>query len=204
MTEASRKARPPLRGSKVRRGVWGGGAHSLHDDGPDRNDFKADYGRANRIQFDRDITRARRGPIRVAAIDLLVDYHRRRAFWDATRAGAADPMPVELAGLVYLDVKRSRANDIKDELEGAGGPWPWFRDRALEGIRSGKIAQGHATARCRYADRFFVLLGGGAGRLEDADWVLRGGRSVVEIGSDSAREGLSEAEIEALEYRYCR
>jgi hypothetical protein len=145
-----------------------------------------------------ELFKIQRLPISDPAKDLLYDFLRRKAFWEGVKNHR---VPVEFAGLTYLNVKLRQTQKRLAELEDAGGPLRWFQHKAFEGFRAGKIAQGKATAWCPIADLFFASLVGGEERMKE----IRA-RSPGKIDTWSKKESETTAalEREALEYTICK
>jgi hypothetical protein len=121
-------------------------------------------------------------PLTRHAIDLLGDFLLRDPFW---RAVEDLHLSVEKAGQVILKVQKSQAAKVYRELEAYEGshgrpPLAWFRARALDGIKGGKIGRGRDTQPSRLADSFFLALGGGPDYARNLkDWI--GVRSELDV-----------------------
>jgi hypothetical protein len=94
-------------------------------------------------------------PISKAAIDLLGDYLRRRAFEEAINDGA----PVDFAGRALLGLSRTQTFNIQKSMP--DGAYAWFEREHAFLLARGKIGQGRATERCQLADHFYIELSGG-------------------------------------------
>jgi hypothetical protein len=122
----------------------------------------------------------------------LAEACRRYAFMVACNAR----VPVEWAGNELLKVGKVRAFEIRRELKAVDDdPAEWFRRRAMEYMKSGKIARGRDTARSPLADAFFCLLVGGSIRKLR----IRAGRQTTAKLAD-LNAGLDEYEVEANKY----
>lgn len=126
-------------------------------------------------------------PISKSAIDLLEDYHRRRAFEEAIDAGA----PVEFAGRALLRVNRTQAFNIQKSMP--DGAYAWFEMEFAFRLARGKIAEGRATERCPLADHFYIELSGGI-RVWNSLRLTGGGRRKIMV-----KEELTEMDISLRE-----
>ena len=94
-------------------------------------------------------------PISAKAMEILAEYHRRRAFWDAFNERDAT---VEFAGKAFLGLARRRTYKVKEEMpdgdtSGSCSNSPSTLPRRNE--------PGGATEQSRDADHFFTELAGG-------------------------------------------
>lgn len=141
-----------------------------------------------------------RRPISEAAKDLLGEYLRRQAFWWAVEQFGCPP---GFAGAALLGgVSKRRVQQVLAELDEAGGPYRWFVLRAIEGLKSGKIARGRATAFCAIADQFFNCLAGGEEVIEELQARAFGGVTSGQVVGEY--EGVVGIGLEVLEYSMCK
>jgi hypothetical protein len=94
---------------------------------------------------------------------LLGQFLKMRTFWEAAYL---DGFPVPFAGLHALGVKARRSEVLYDELVKAGGPYRWFRRKAMEAIEQGRVGRGRATCGDPVSEQFFTALAGGRERRD--------------------------------------
>jgi hypothetical protein len=112
----------------------------------DRNRYYVDHGR----QFPAK-------PIAPAALKLLGEFHRRRAFEEAVRNGA----PIEFAGKVLLKVAKTRAHKIHNEM--SDGAHAWFVGEFIKKLGNHSIGYAREVERSGEADNFYIELSGSIG-----------------------------------------
>jgi hypothetical protein len=95
--------------------------------------------------------------ITTSAEALLELYYRLNTFLRATEENA----PVEWAAERILGLGRPRAYALLREIDECGDLEAWFRQKALDGMRRGRIRRGRETQSSPIADAFFVALAGG-------------------------------------------
>jgi hypothetical protein len=105
-------------------------------------------------------------PLTSHARDLLAEYLRRKAFWQAIEDG----VPIQLAGKAHLPhLKPRRFYEIANEFD--AHTWlgrsatkvaqAWLIERTVEGMNTRRIGLGRETCRDPIADLFYTSLAGG-------------------------------------------
>lgn len=137
------------------------------------------------------------GPITPAGVRMVEEFLRRSAFLDAIGWG----MTVARAGKLFLgDIGRRRAEVIHRETGDTAELLAWFRTRAMDAIRDGRIRPGRATTKSPEADVFFAVLWGEPGDgprqlIDRGETDLHGA-----IDLDKIARGLEPWDAEAIDY----
>jgi hypothetical protein len=133
-------------------------------------------------------------PLAAAAEKLLAFYYRLNTFVVATEEKA----PVEWAARRFLGVRKARAYAIQREIAAHTDLEAWFRRKALDGMRRGRIGRGRATRPSRLADAFFIALAGGESAARSCARCLAG-QARADL-QEAAREDRDEAASEVRDY----
>jgi hypothetical protein len=144
------------------------------------------------VLFIDDLPEKRRKPITPAAEKLLGDYQRRVAFWRAVEEMGA---PIEFAGRELLNVEKTRANEIRQEMP--YGPLAWFYLQFVDGLAAGRILGARETKRSNVADAFYRELAGGRDGL-DALRVNLGCQSVIRL-KDAIKKTFEDEDIVGMQ-----
>jgi hypothetical protein len=114
--------------------------------------------------------RVRRKPFSGSSRKLLELYYRLNSFIMALEELA----PIEWAGETLLGFRRGRAYQFQREVAEHGDLEGWFRQKALAGMKRGRIHRGRATEPSRIADAFFIALAGGVPEAKSLAYRLTG------------------------------
>jgi hypothetical protein len=124
-----------------------------------------------------------KGALAKGGEDLLAQRYKRFGFMQAIRDGC----PIEWAGLEILGVGKSRARDIKKEIEECGDVDNWYRVEALRKMTRRKIGRGREVRQSPLADAFFKRLIDG-GESWNSLQARFGDTSVVDAAAEVHRE----------------
>jgi hypothetical protein len=132
-------------------------------------------------------------PITTTALKLLELYYRLNGVVMATE----ERVPIEWIAARILGVRKRRAYAIQREIAAHGDLECWFRHKALDAMRRGRIGGGRETQASRLADAFFITLAGGEAEARECARLVVGHElsELEAVGDDRAA-----ADAEVREY----